>query len=113
MMEFGEITSTSVLEDLYLHDASLKKACPELLKDVIVPKYFSEDLMQRLPASLHWHEIDWSRNLVFTLFGAVYLGGVQYAMYVEGFKRLFPAMERFCNLSFRAKLKDREGQSKL
>ena len=54
MMEFGEITSTSVLEDLYLHDASLKKACPELLKDVIVPKYFSEDLMQRLPASLHW-----------------------------------------------------------
>ena len=56
-----------------------------------------------------WYEIDWNRNLVFTLFGAVYLGGVQYAMYVEGFKRLFPAMERFCNLSFRAKLKDREG----
>ena len=55
-----------------------------------------------------WYEIDWKRNLVFTLFGAIYLG-VQYAMYVEGFKRLFPAMERFCNLSFRAKLKDREG----
>ena len=53
-MEFGEITSTSLLNNLYLHDAPLKTACPELLKDVIVPKYFSEDLMQRLPGDLHW-----------------------------------------------------------
>ena len=56
-----------------------------------------------------WNDIDVKRNIVFTLFGAIYLGAVQYAIYVEGFKRLFPAMERFCSLGLRAKLKDIEG----
>ena len=54
IMEFGNITSVSQLHDLYLHDAALNKACPKLLKDVIVPKYFAEDLMQRIPGNLHW-----------------------------------------------------------
>ena len=58
-------------------------------------------------------EIDWARNFVFVGFGAFYLGGVQYAVYVEGFKRLFPAMERFCALPMRAKLADREGMKQL
>ena len=56
-----------------------------------------------------WTDIDVKRNIVFTLFGAIYLGAVQYAIYVEGFKRLFPAMERFCSLGLKAKLKDIEG----
>ena len=34
-------------------------------------------------------------------------------VYVEGFKRLFPAMERFCALPIRAKLKDRVGMKQL
>ena len=54
IMAFGNITSVSQLHDLYLHDAALKKACPKLLKDVVVPKYFAEDLMQRIPGNLHW-----------------------------------------------------------
>ena len=39
IMAFGNITSVSQLHDLYLHDAALKKACPKLLKDVVVPVF--------------------------------------------------------------------------
>ena len=28
-----------------------------------------------------WDEVDWRRNLAFGLFGCIYLGGVQYAIY--------------------------------
>ena len=65
--------------------------------------------MQTVVEKKAWNEIDVKRNIVFTLFGAIYLGAVQYAIYVEGFKRLFPAMERFCSLGLKAKLKDIEG----
>ena len=42
-----------LLEHLYLHDAPLNTTCPELLHDVVVPNYFSADIMQRVPGSTH------------------------------------------------------------
>jgi glycine cleavage system regulatory protein len=54
-------------------------------------------------------EIDLRRNLAFGLFGFFYLGGIQYAIYVPGFRRLFPLAERFALLKFRDKLRDMKG----
>ena len=56
-----------------------------------------------------WRDIDWRRNLVFVAFGFAYLGVAQWFIYVEGFRRLFPAMDRFCDLPLRAKLRDGPG----
>mmetsp|Transcript_10403 Transcript_10403/g.33413 ORF Transcript_10403/g.33413 Transcript_10403/m.33413 type:complete len:248 (-) Transcript_10403:30-773(-) len=61
--------------------------------------------IERKPLS----EVDWRRNMVFCLFGAVYLGAFQYWYQVNIFKRLFSNAERFCNLSLVAKLTDRPG----
>jgi hypothetical protein len=41
------------LRSLYLHDAPLASICPKLLDDVVVPRYFSADIMQRIPSSTH------------------------------------------------------------
>jgi hypothetical protein len=46
---------------------------------------------------------------VFT-FGAIYSGGVQYAIFVNGFAAWFPSSVRFTQLPFRKKLTDRAGQ---
>jgi len=54
-------------------------------------------------------EIDWKRNLAFASFGCFYLGGVQYALYVPLFGRLFPNAASFAAKSFKEKLKDRKG----
>jgi len=59
-------------------------------------------------------EIDWRRNLLFATWGCLWLGGVQYFIYVHLFtKRLFPRAHLFVNKSFREKLRDREGQKTL
>jgi hypothetical protein len=54
-------------------------------------------------------EVDWKRNLVFCLFGAVYLGAFQYWYQVNVFKRLFPGVEAFTSQPWLAKLKDVPG----
>eukprot|EP00122_Pirum_gemmata_P010807 Pgem_evm1s10003 len=53
--------------------------------------------------------IDWKRNALFICFGFSYLGLIQWVIYVRGFQRLFPAMNKFCSQSMREKLKNREG----
>lgn len=58
-------------------------------------------------------EIDWRRNAIFAAFGAVALGGLQWVVYVEGFKRLFPACVKFASSPWAQKLKDRAGQKAL
>jgi len=58
-------------------------------------------------------EIDWRRNLVFTAFGCVYLGGVQYWIYSIKFQQWFPRAGAFAAASMRQKLKDRAGQKAL
>jgi hypothetical protein len=55
------------------------------------------------------NEIDLKRNLVFCVFGGVYLGVFQYWYQVNIFKRLFPSVERFTTQSVALKLKDTQG----
>lgn len=54
-------------------------------------------------------EIDWRRNGIFVVFGAVYLGGFQYWLMVNKYRQWFPTMDRFGKLSFAEKLKDTAG----
>jgi len=55
-------------------------------------------------------KIDWSRNMTFSLFGLVYLGGWQYYLYCKIFPKLFPGASRFATMSIRQKLQDKTGQ---
>jgi hypothetical protein len=57
--------------------------------------------------------VDWRRNAAFAAFGFVYLGGVQYALYVPIFSRIFPAAASFAAKPIRAKLKDVKGMAQL
>lgn len=54
-------------------------------------------------------EIDWRRNAAFATFGFVYLGGVQYALYVPIFSRLFPNAASFAAKPVSEKLRDLPG----
>eukprot|EP00808_Paulinella_micropora_P010893 g51763.t1 len=54
-------------------------------------------------------EIDWRRNGAFALFGFFYLGGVQYALYVPVFGRMFPQAASFATKPLRDKAKDTRG----
>ena len=53
--------------------------------------------------------IDWKRNMTFASFGMVYLGGVQYALYVPLFGRLFPNAASYAAKPLTAKLADAAG----
>ncbi|KAJ8602093.1 hypothetical protein CTAYLR_001648 [Chrysophaeum taylorii] len=55
------------------------------------------------------HEIDWRRNASFAVFGFSYLGGFQYWLQVNMFRRWFAGMDRFTQLSFAEKLRDTRG----
>ena len=52
--------------------------------------------------------VDWQRNLLFCIFGAVYLGGFQYAYQVQVFKRLFD-IDSFTSQPWADKLRDGPG----
>ena len=54
-------------------------------------------------------EIDWRRNAAFATFGFVYLGSVQYAIYVPFFGKLFPNAASFASKTLRQKIKDLKG----
>ena len=54
-------------------------------------------------------EVDWKRNMAFGAFGCFYLGGVQYALYVPIFSRIFPNAASFAEKTVREKLKDYRG----
>jgi len=54
-------------------------------------------------------EIDWKRNAAFAAFGCFYLGGVQYAIYVPLFSRLFPNAAKFAAKPIREKVRDAKG----
>lgn len=55
-------------------------------------------------------KIDWRRNMVFTAFGGLYLGGFQWLIYVTAFRRWFPNMDKFAGQTLREKMKNRPGQ---
>ena len=50
----------------------------------------SDLLVQTVVEQKAWPDIDWKRNAAFATFGFIYLGGVQYTLYVPIFGRLFP-----------------------
>jgi predicted amino acid-binding ACT domain protein len=58
-------------------------------------------------------EIDWRRNMAFAAFGFIYLGGVQYTLYVPLFSRLFPNAASFAAKSLRDKARDVRGMYQL
>ena len=59
------------------------------------------------------NEIDWKRQFVFMLFGALYLGGFQYWYQINIFAKVFPNMGRFCSQTWAQKLKDGPGLRQL
>lgn len=68
---------------------------------------FSDWLVQRYIEKRE--RIDWKRNMTFASFGLVYLGGVQYSLYVPVFGRLFPNAASYAGKSLRDKLADAVG----
>lgn len=44
---YSEIDASGNMSNGYMHDQNLQKKCPNLLNDIIIPKWFSQDLMQR------------------------------------------------------------------
>ena len=69
---------------------------------------FSDLLVQKVVEQKK--EVDWRRNAAFCSFGFFYLGGVQYALYVPIFGRMFPNAASFAAKSLKDKLKDTKGQ---
>eukprot|EP00957_Ditylum_brightwellii_P036408 2756157-Ditylum_brightwellii.AAC.1 len=65
---------------------------------------FSDLLVQKVVEQRE--EIDWRRNAAFATFGCFYLGGVQYALYVPIFGRIFPNAASFAAKSLKDKVKD-------
>jgi hypothetical protein len=53
--------------------------------------------------------IDWKRNATFASFGLLYLGGVQYCIYVPVFSRLFPNAAAFAAKPLAQKARDLKG----
>jgi hypothetical protein len=72
------------------------------LCDVLVQRYIEQR-----------EHIDWQRNAVFAAFGFAYLGCVQWFIYVDCFKRLFPGMAVFAGQSLREKLANPAGRRAL
>jgi len=68
---------------------------------------FSDLLVQKVVERKE--KIDWRRNAAFAAFGFVYLGGIQYALYVPIFGRLFPNAANFAAKPLRKKIKDGPG----
>jgi predicted amino acid-binding ACT domain protein len=58
-------------------------------------------------------KVDWKRNAAFAAFGFIYLGGIQYMIYVPFFGRLFPAASAFAAKPLAQKVKDVKGMMQL
>lgn len=57
--------------------------------------------------------VDWRRNAAFAAFGFIYLGGIQYTLYVPIFGRMFPGAAAFAAKPVAQKLKDIKGIAQL
>jgi hypothetical protein len=76
---------------------------------IATAKTAAADLIaQAVIAGVPLDSIDWQRNALFALFGALYLGGFQYLYQVQVFKRLFD-VDRFTSQPWADKLKDGPG----
>jgi hypothetical protein len=73
-------------------------------------KTTAADLMTQLVAEgKSFSEVDWRRNGIFVVFGFAYLGGFQYYIMVNRYRKWFPTMDKFGKMSFAEKLKYRAG----
>lgn len=70
---------------------------------------FSDAMVQTVVEKRSWEQYDVKRTASFGLFGLVYLGGVQYSLYVPIFGRMFPQAAAFAAKPLRMKVKDVEG----
>ena len=68
---------------------------------------FSDLLVQKVIERKE--KVDWKRNMAFASFGFIYLGGVQYAIYVPLFGRIFPGTATFVSKPLREKVRDTKG----
>eukprot|EP00527_Entomoneis_sp_CCMP2396_P003509 CAMPEP_0198151686 /NCGR_PEP_ID=MMETSP1443-20131203/56617_1 /TAXON_ID=186043 /ORGANISM="Entomoneis sp., Strain CCMP2396" /LENGTH=435 /DNA_ID=CAMNT_0043817441 /DNA_START=119 /DNA_END=1422 /DNA_ORIENTATION=- len=68
---------------------------------------FSDLMVQKVVEQRE--QVDWKRNAAFAAFGFFYLGGVQYAIYVPFFSRIFPTAKTFSAQPWRQKIKDFRG----
>lgn len=68
---------------------------------------FSDLLVQKVVEQRD--HVDWRRNAAFATFGFVYLGGVQYTIYVRIFGRMFPGAAAFAAKPVAQKLSDVKG----
>ncbi|KNC50766.1 peroxisomal membrane family protein [Thecamonas trahens ATCC 50062] len=68
---------------------------------------FADGLIQKVVEKRE--TMDWRRNASFALFGFVYLGAIQYALYVPVFQRIFPYTTQWLAKPIRARLKDTRG----
>jgi len=77
---------------------------------IATAKTSAADLMAQVVVERKkFDEIDWKRNAIFVVFGAVYLGGFQYWLMVNKYRQWFPTMESFAKLTFAQKLKNKAG----
>ncbi len=72
---------------------------------------FSDLLVQKVVERRE--KVDWRRNAAFAAFGFVYLGGVQYTLYVPVFGRLFPNAAKFAAKPLSQKVTDVQGMIQL
>jgi predicted amino acid-binding ACT domain protein len=72
---------------------------------------FSDLLVQKVVEQRE--QIDWRRNSAFAAFGFLYLGGVQYSIYVGLFGRMFPGAAAFAAKPIAQKLTDLRGMAQL
>eukprot|EP00439_Symbiodinium_sp_Y106_P023927 s2608_g2.t3 len=99
------------LEMVLHHGARIGRKHPFLFGVAVSAlKTSASDLMAQKVVERR-EEVDWRRNFIFFTWGLMYLGGVQYFIYVHLFaRRWFPMAEAFAAKPWRAKLADRVGQ---
>ncbi|KAL7528885.1 hypothetical protein ACHAXR_003558 [Thalassiosira sp. AJA248-18] len=73
----------------------------------------SDLLVQTVVEQKKLEDVGWKRNAAFATFGCFYLGGVQYAIYVPLFSRIFPNAAKFAAKPIREKIKDTKGMAAL
>ena len=66
-------------------------------------------LTQKAALRRPWREVDVRRMGVFAMYGALYLGAVQYFLFMHAYPAILPRANHFAALPFSAKLRDGRG----
>ena len=105
----SRLFSSVAAKSLYSRVASIPVEHPLAFGVVFsgIKTSFSDFLVQKVVERRE--KVDWKRNAAFAAFGFIYLGGIQYALYVPIFSRLFPSAAAFAAKPMRQKLKDFRG----